>query len=571
MSREILIAIGVAYYFITIIILNVVLKTMDTKEKNRYRKKLDTLERDKNLIMSASLIAELNKVEPLIKNENMKEVLNGFQDRFNKLKEEDISKITDSLIEAEELFSKGDLKSLRKVIPSIELDIYYGKVKSNNLLLDIKEITLSEEKNRAVITRLKSNYRDILTKYKTHTSEYTLISDPLELQFENVDKLFKTFEIAMEAGSYQEVPKIVKGLDDLIGNLSLVSDEAPLIISMGKNVLPKKIEDVLKVSKKMEKDGYNLDYLKIGYNIDETSKKITDIFQRLNVLNIEDSLLELRTITDYFDSIMDALEKEVKSRKNFSSNVQSILLKISKLTKINDTLLKKLKDIKYAYDLDDSEVEVVNEIKEELASYRGEYDDMIEESRAKSASYTHLEKEMELLRVKVSRTEEKLNLALQTLGSLKEDEKRAREQLEEMKEILNNTKLEVRSYKLPFIPNIYYVELSEAFEGIANIISELEKTPMSIKILNTRVDTARDLVLKVNQYAREMVKSAKMAEATIIYGNRYRPINQELASGLLKAEREFNKGDYKKSLESAIQAVSILEPNVYDKLLEDYK
>ncbi len=571
MSREILIAIGVAYYFITIIILNVVLKTMDTKEKNRYRKKLDTLERDKNLIMSASLIAELNKVEPLIKNENMKEVLNGFQDRFNKLKEEDISKITDSLIEAEELFSKGDLKSLRKVIPTIELDIYYGKVKSNNLLLDIKEITLSEEKNRAVITRLKSNYRDILTKYKTHTSEYTLISDPLELQFENVDKLFKTFEIAMEAGSYQEVPKIVKGLDDLIGNLSLVSDEAPLIISMGKNVLPKKIEDVLKVSKKMEKDGYNLDYLKIGYNIDETSKKITDIFQRLNVLNIEDSLLELRTITDYFDSIMDALEKEVKARKNFSSNVQSILLKISKLTKINDTLLKKLKDIKYAYDLDDSEVEVVNEIKEELASYRGEYDDMIEESRAKSASYTHLEKEMELLRVKVSRTEEKLNLALQTLGSLKEDEKRAREQLEEMKEILNNTKLEVRSYKLPFIPNIYYVELSEAFEGIANIISELEKTPMSIKILNTRVDTARDLVLKVNQYAREMVKSAKMAEATIIYGNRYRPINQELASGLLKAEREFNKGDYKKSLESAIQAVSILEPNVYDKLLEDYK
>lgn len=571
MSREILIAIGVAYYFITIIILNVVLKTMDTKEKNRYRKKLDTLERDKNLIMSASLIAELNKVEPLIKNENMKEVLNGFQDRFNKLKEEDISKVTDSLIEAEELFSKGDLKSLRKVIPSIELDIYYGKVKSNNLLLDIKEITLSEEKNRAVITRLKSNYRDILTKYKTHTSEYTLISDPLELQFENVDKLFKTFEIAMEAGSYQEVPKIVKGLDDLIGNLSLVSDEAPLIISIGKNVLPKKIEDVLKVSKKMERDGYNLDYLKIGYNIDETSKKITDIFQRLNVLNIEDSLLELRTITDYFDSIMDALEKEVKSRKNFSSNVQSILLKISKLTKINDTLLKKLKDIKYAYDLDDSEVEVVNEIKEELASYRGEYDDMIEESRAKSASYTHLEKEMELLRVKVSRTEEKLNLALQTLGSLKEDEKRAREQLEEMKEILNNTKLEVRSYKLPFIPNIYYVELSEAFEGIANIISELEKTPMSIKILNTRVDTARDLVLKVNQYAREMVKSAKMAEATIIYGNRYRPINQELASGLLKAEREFNKGDYKKSLESAIQAVSILEPNVYDKLLEDYK
>ena len=102
----------------------------------------------------------------------------------------------------------------------------------------------------------------------------------------------------------------------------------------------------------MESDGYNLDYLNIPYNITESSKKITDIFQRLNVLNIEDSLFELKTMLDYFDSIYNEFDKEKISKKIYSDYIRTVLIKITKLTKINNTLLKKLKDIKYSYDLD---------------------------------------------------------------------------------------------------------------------------------------------------------------------------------------------------------------------------
>ena len=171
----------------------------------------------------------------------------------------------------------------------------------------------------------------------------------------------------------------------------------------------------------------------------------------------------------------------------------------------------------------------------------------------------------------MKKEEEKLSNALRTLGSLKEDELRARDELDAIKDILNQAKEKVRSYKLPVIPKNYYVELSEATLAINEMVKELDQRPISIKTLNLRVDTARDLVLKVYNTINETVKTAKMAETAIVYGNRYRLTNKDVEINLTKAENAFNKGNFKVSLESAINAINIIEPGIHKKLLEEYK
>ncbi len=571
MSHDMIIILGISAYIITVIAILVALNFLTSREKKAYRKQINELERDKNLIISASIMAELNKVEPLINNEAMKKLYDNFVERFKKLKEEEVEKITDDLLIVEELYANKNYKELRQKLNEVELSIYYAKTKGNILLEEIKEITLSEERNRETITKLKSSYREILRKYHDHKNDYELVSGPIELQFENVDKFFSAFEVAMEKNAYQEVGKIVKAIDDLIGNLKLIIEEAPDIITMGKIIIPKKITEIKAIATKMQKNGYNLDYLNLDYNITESNKKITDIFQRLNVLNIEDSIFELKTMIDYFDSLYQDFDKERISKKIFEDYSRSILIKVTKLIKINNTLVSKLKDIKYSYDLSDEEVEVVYTIEKELNSIRSEYEDVITTHRLKNTSYSHLAKSMELLNLKLSKSEEKLDSALRTLGSLKEDELRAREQLDEMKQILNQAKIKIRAYKLPVIPDNYFVELAEATESIQNLITELERTPISIKALNIRVDTARDLVLKVYNTTKEVIKTAKMAEMAIVYGNRYRPVKEEVDIGLMKAEQTFYKGEFKKSLEYAINAINILEPGIYKKLLNEYQ
>ena len=571
MSTTTFVLVAIGYYVLSMALIVAVLMLISRHDKKKYSKEITELERDKNLIISASILSELNKVEPLVNNEMMSETYNSWQDKFKKIKDEEVPKITDALIEIEDLFHEKEYKKLKEKIAETELEIYYVKTKANFLLEEIREITLSEEKNRETITKLKASYREIVSKYNNNKEEYNEVKAPLELQFENVDKLFSAFELSMEKNQYTEAPKIVKAIDDTIGNLKIVIEETPSIVLLGKKLIPRKIEDIKKIEEKMNKEGFNLDFLNIEYNITESNKKIADIFQRLNVLNLEDSIFELKTILDYFDSIYNDFDKEKIAKKVYEDYSRTILIKISKLEKINNDLYKKIDDIKYSYDLTDEETNVINTIHHDLKNLRAEYDRIIDLYRSKRSYYTKLAKEMELINVRLTKTEEKLELALRTLGSLKEDELRAREQLDDIKNILKKSKNKVREYKLPIVPQNYYVELSEATMAINDIIKELDKTPISIKTLNTRVDTARDLVLKVYTNINELVKTAKMAELAIVYGNRYRLFNKEVDLGLLKAENSFYKGNFKLALENAINSINIVEPGIHKRLIEEYK
>lgn len=571
MSRTTFIFIGILYYIFTVILIIVVLNLINKKERNKYKEEIANLERDKNLIVGASILSELNKVGALVNNDVMQKKYENWQKRLKEIKEVEVPKITDGLIEIENTFEDKDYKSLKPKIAALELQIAYVKTKSNFLLDEIKEITLSEEKNRETITKLKSEYRSILTKYHASKSDYSEIENPIELQFENVDKLFSAFEVSMEKNEYTEVGKIVKAIDDTVGNLKVVIEEAPSIIIMGKKLIPDKINDIKKITSKMEKEGYNLDYLNIDYNIVESEKKISDVFARLNVLNLEDSVFELKTILDYFDSLYHNFDKERLSKRIFEDYQRSILIKATKLEKISNDLNKKIDDLKYSYDLSDEDISILDVIAKEIVEIKDDYNRIIDMHRRHVFAFSRLSKEMEILNSKLLKTEEKLEKTLRSLGSLKEDEKRAREQLDEIKHILNQAKTNMKSYKLPVTPKNFYVELGEAAEAINDMIKELDKRPISIKTLNTRVDTARDLTLKVYNTTKEAMKTARMAEAAIVYGNRYRAVYKDVELGLLKAENAFYKGNFKISLEQAINAINIVEPGIHKKLLEEYQ
>lgn len=571
MTRSTFLVFATGYYIITILIVIVVLVVIRKKTKNKYREQINELEREKNLIISAQIMSELNKVESLVNNEELKKQYNSWQKRFNDIKEIDIPKITDNINEVQLNYDENDYKALKESMIKTEMDLNFVKTKSDYLLSEIKEITLSEEKNREKITKLKAEYRDIESTYQDNLKDYEKIKVPIELQFENVDKLFLSFEAAMDRNEYTEVGKIVKAIDTIISNLKVVIEETKTIVQYGEVLIPKKIEEITSICKKMINDGYNLEYLNIEYNISEANKKIQDIFQRLNVLDVVDSTFELKTMYDYFDSLYSDFDKEKVSRRLFEDLSRSIIIKVSKLEKINNELYKKIGDLKYSYDLTDEELSVITEIKDDLIDIRNSYDNILAIYRSKKLAFSKLARDMEIINNKLVNTEAKLSTTLKNLSSLKDDELRARDQLEEIKDILMQSKDKAKSIKLPNIPKNYYVELSEASDAISEMINELDKRPISIKILNTRVDTARDLVLKVYNTINETTKTAKMAEMAIVYGNRYRTVNKEVDFGLTKAENAFFKGNYKNSLEQAISAINVVEPGIHKKLIEEFK
>ena len=566
MSSTTIILLGVTYYVVALIIVFIVLHIIKKKSKNYYLNKIDELEREKNLIINANILSELNKVESLINNETLQKKYEDWQKRFNEIKDVEIPKLTDQLLELEGLYNSKHRKELKEKLAKVEYQIFFVKTKSNYLLNEIKEITSSNERNRSSITKLKARYRDIIATYNNNKEDYDKISENIDLQIDRIDKLFSTFEIAMENNNYSEVNKIVKVLDDILGNLKLVIEETPSILMMATRIIPSKIKDIQSISDKLQKEGYNLDYLNLEYNIEETNKKLSDILERLNVLNIEDSTLDLETIMNYFESIYSSFDKEQESKKEFEEYITNIISRAVNYEKINNDLRRKTDEFKYSYDLVDDDLKILDIIRREVKEVKRDYETIVNAYRSRTFAFSRLAKEMEVLNTKLVKIKEKLDEALKSLGSLKEDEIRAREQLDDIKEILRQASVNITSYKLPTVPKRFSVELAEANEAIEEMQKELNKKPISIKTLNIRVDTARDLSLKVFNTSKEIVKSAYMAEMAVVYGNRFRIVDDIIEKQLVISENLFNKGEYKKSLENSINAINTVEPEFYNTL-----
>ena len=560
----------VTTFVCSVVLIVLVLNLIQTKKNRDLKKILEKLDIEKNKIASTPIIPELAKIESYLKNEKLEVMYNEWKERLDDIKEKQIPKITDMLLEADYTLSQTDYKGVMYKIAKLEMEIYKVRTNSEFLLNEIKEITSSEERNRAIITKMKTTYRELYQKFSNSKSEYGDMEESVSLQFENIAKRFEDFEIVMENNEYTEVGPIVNSIDEMLKHMEIVIEEMPSIVLMAYNILPNKIEEVLSAYQDMKKMDFPLDYLNVEYNIEEATKKISDVIDRSKVLNMEDSLFELKVLMEYFDGLFTDFEKEKISRKVYEETSMAFERKLNGINALVSDIFSKLNQIKELYNLSDNDLEVLSKVKEDLKGLNADYKVLIDHTGNNTFAYSKLTKEIENLVLKLSVIEESLDSTLDTLGSMKEDEVRARQQLEEVKIILKNSKSKMREYNLPVIPKNYYVELSEASNAIKEIVRELDRKPITIEVLNTRVDTARDLVLKLFSKTKEMMKTAMFAEMAIVYGNRYRSTVDDLDKNLTYAEMLFYKGEYQRSLELTINALNRIEPGIYNKLLNLY-
>ncbi len=560
----------ITFAIIAIIVIIIVLSLMNKAKKKKFENKIEELEKEKNLIASTPIMSELQKVEEIIKTEKMEEKYKNWEERFEDIKKDDITKITDMIVDLD-VASSFDKKEAKIKIAKAELQIYTSKAKADNILKEIKDITVSEEKYRGIVTKLKKKYRSLEQDFNENKKDYEDSAEPIELQFENIEKRFLAFDKSMEDHEYSEVVHLVKALDTMVDHISIVIKETPNIMLMINHLIPQRIEEIVRINEDLVKQGYCLDYLKISYNVEQTKKRVSKILDRVKVLNLEDCMFELKTILDYLDSLFNEFTKEKVARKEYENTTKIFKNKLKRVNDVVKDIYNQMDDIKKMYDLKDEDIKHLDEVNKRLLEINVKYKKILDAVKKQKAAYSKVDKEVSLLALELKNLEEDLDLSLKTLGSMYDDEVRAREQLEEIQDLLKECKKVIRSYKLPIISNNYFIELAEANEAIGEIIKELEKKPITIKTLNVRVDTARDLVLKLYNTTNEMIKNARLAEIAIVYGNRYRHDYEEIDRGLNTAQIMFYKGKYKQALETSINTINFIEPSIERKVYDLYE
>ncbi len=564
---------GTGLYVGTIVLVVIVLIVgtyliFKSKQKKKLNNIINNLEKEKNLLINVPVLNELSKVEALVKNNKLEDKYKNWKLKFELIEKETIPEINDMLIELDFMVEKEKKEKVYQGITEIEIKLYEVKAKVKSILSEIKEITSSEEKNRATIIKLKSIYRKLKKKFEDTKPDYEETVKTIELQFETIERRFEEFEEVMEKQDYEEVIYVVKGLTEMVEHMQIVIDEIPEIMLMGKSLIPKRTEDVSSEYIKLTREGYQLDYLNVEYNIVETEKKVNAIFDRVRVLNLEDVTFELKTILEYFDSLFNDFETEKLTRKYYEEGLASFKKKVNHISKLLDAASNKVPEMKKQYNLTDDMLYSIEQFKLQFNAILEDYEKLENLDRNHSFPFSKLNQELEIISLKLSKLQEKLNNLLQRVGNLKDDEERARGQLEDIKILLKQSKYQIRKNRLPVIPENYYIELREASDAIKEIQKELSKKPIDVETLNVRVDTARDLVFKLHNTTSEMIKMALLSEYAIVYGNRYRSSKAYINDGLIKAEKLFFNGDYKKSLEISINTLDTVEPGIHKKILD---
>ena len=552
-------------FFTTFIIIIIILIILRNKKKSNYKKAIEELDVEKNKLIGIPILSELSKVRELVKTDDLKQKLAYWDETFREIKEDKIDALTDLITEADFLVDRRDYANAIKKIADIEINIAALKQKTESLLDEIKVITNSEERNRAIITKIKAIYRECESKYERTKKDYGPLTSSIENYFFEIDKKFKKFETFMDKNDYVSVEEIVVDLENDINKLKRFLDEVPDLVIMATLMIPNKIEETKTMYARMQRDGYPLDYLNIEYNLKEINTKVENIINNLKEFKLDNASVELKTMLEYFNTIFNNFDKEKDAKEAFRENIKKLKKRIEGINKIVYDIYIQMDDIKSTYDLSEAEISKFSDISKNLENINEDYKTLFEHGKGKTFAYSKLLTELDGLSDRLTRLQDELDYRLKSITSMKDDESRAKEQLNMIENLLIKSKYKLKDYKIPVIPNNYFIELEEAGEAIREIIKELDKKPIVIKILNIRVDTARDLVFKIYNKTNDIVKNVATCEGLIVYGNRYRTTYSEINEALNKAEDLFRKGRYKQSIDTSVNALLTVDDSFLER------
>ena len=557
----------ILFILLSYLVINIIRK----KTKKKLMNSVNNLEIKKNNLGSMPVMVELSKIEDIAKSEQLEEKVSEFKIRYQEIKEVKLTKINDMITDLDIIVEKNNVKEFVNKYSDIEMELDEAEYSLNNIMQEIDEIASYEEKYRSIVTKLKAKYRFLEHAYTEKETLFKDLQDVIKMQFENIAKRFNDFDKVMDEKLYNEVVLVVKSIDAMIDNLDVVIKELPDILLLLNDLIPGRIKDLQEEYSKMQEEGYPLKYLNFETNISDIEKKENDILTRAKVLNISDSLFDLRTILEYLDNLFKDLEDEKEAKIRFDKLTEAFDGKEKRLAKIVKDIYDELDDIKALYHLTEKDLEVIEELNLKLSGITKDYKKLKREIKKGEASYKkHIIAINELLN-RINTISQEFDNALRELGSFYDDEMRAREELKNMKNILRRSKEKIRLNHLPIIYDNYFVEEEEAIDAINEVSKELENKPIVIKNLNTRVDTARDLTFKLYANTNDMIKYANFSEILIVYGNKYRD-KKDIEKGLVKAEMLYYRGNYRECFDLLIKIIKTIDMdliNKINKLLKD--
>lgn len=558
------------YFFVLLLVfLIIVIIVMLRKNKSvkALEAQLSDLEVDYNTIKSMPLTFKLNKARALAKVNNLIEKeIDGYV-----LSYETIQKASDRMaalfIEANDAIVVDELDVCEACVNEIE-ELVTITLKNVSKLNDKLDSVLEQElKLRSEVTSYKERFRDIKETLNKQNGVYNFSEDVLNEYIQSSENEFTAFDEWMYVSEFDKAANSLTRINDLFAKIDNMLIELPDLLPYAKEIIPNKIADVSTLYSEVLDANLFVEDLDVTQSLSVISASLSSNLSDLRVGDIEKVKNSLETSNDNLETMRESLHKELEANK--------LLVDLNKQVKLglgnNSRLIEELK-IAYA---DLSSRYTFIDLENKISDIEKSKTKLTEENIAignKFKTKMPVSKMLEILNV----YNDELNLAtskvVDTQAELDEilgEEKRANQQLIKLYLIINEVSVKINEHNIPAISNDYLEDVAVAKQHIRSIENILSEDTLNIKLLNSTLSESIDYIYKLYNNVNNIVGMAVMVENAIVFGNRYRRVNNHIDSELAKSEFYFRNGEYTQALTTVLAVLERLHPNDYEKMIRE--
>lgn len=553
---------------VVLIVLFLVILIIKRMNLHQLKQKMQAVEKRYNNVKSVPLPFKLNKAVALARvNPEILENVNDFKNNFEEI-QENFKSIVHVLAETEDVLVIGKSKHAKLNLQDLNQMLNQIEKQVDQLNSRLDSILEEENQQRGQITELKEMFRQAKTDLTARSVQLSPSLPALESRLGEIEKAFTSFEEWMYASEFGKAKEKMEEIQINLEELRHWIDELPELIGLANGVIPKQIDEIAELTKRLNAKQVYTRHLEVENNlalIQETTQQDQISLSRCQVAAVQEHLRENQK---RLAQLLTSLQKEETAKEDVSKHIELLGSGLTEIKNMHGQLTEHLKKDAGRFgweNLNDLLIEKQKSIGLLEASLLQSTKVVEENSMPSSSLMLKLKESLQ----DVHNAKNDLSHAFERLSSARNDEDRAKKQLLKLHLIMNEIQVKIRKFKLPVISETYEGDLRKSYQYVNSIAKLLEESPLDIQLLNATVNDAIDHIYKLYNNVNNLVGTVEMIENTIVYGNKYRSQDAELDTQLTRAELLFRNGDYTQAIKVAIAAVEAVQPKHFEGLIKE--
>ncbi|MFD1456064.1 septation ring formation regulator EzrA [Levilactobacillus lanxiensis] len=556
---------------IGIVILAIVVYVGVLVYQQRIRKQVVALTTKKASMVAIPLADELKLVGQLSLTGQSLEQFQQLQADYQDITENRFKRIDQELTQLLKDSRGVNLVQLRQRLTKITLLVNQTDELVQDVQAKLASLQEVDKQHREAVRDLEKKYQDLRKTLLAKNFAFGPSIDGLEERLGQLEGNFDTFTRLTQEGDHERAADVLTQLQDDTTNLEDLIAAIPPLYKDLTVVYPDQIKELTGGFQQLSNEHYQFGDQDVPGLIHDAEEHIKDNLNTLNDLRPEDAKVVNDRIAKQIDQIYDLMQTEMDAKDPVETNLDRVAKFIAHAQNQSHSLLNELDRLSQNYTLDHQELETARELNEQLRGIDGIYQQDVQALTGKTATFSQVLEHQNQQEKELKQIEEQQADILKSVAGLADEERQARDTLQQFDFNLHSLRRQVENLNLPGIPQAYLDYFFVVRDEVAQLATDMDQPQIDMERITKQLLIIQTDLDTLQEKTDDLIDSSQLAEQLLQYANRYQTSHDNVAEASQKAENLFEKKfEYAQALETIATVLNEVEPGSYKRLEDAY-